>query len=235
MNANHFAHRRGVARIGAPVDREEWRTSPHIVNAFYSSSNNEIVFPAGILRPPFFDLQADDAVNYGGIGMVIGHEITHGFDDRGRRFDKDGNLRDWWSEEDSRRYRERAAKIESQYAAYAGIDGIPVNGKLTLGENISDIGGLRIAHLALHKALARNPQGDVGGFTPDQRFFLSFANIWRALLRPEAERVRLRTDSHSLPALRVKGVVANMPEFARAFSCEPSRALLSEALRGDIW
>jgi predicted metalloendopeptidase len=235
MNANRFAHRRGVARIGAPVDREEWRTSPHIVNAFYSASNNEIVFPAGILRAPFFDLQADDAANYGGIGMVIGHEITHGFDDRGRRFDKDGNLRDWWSAEDSRRYKERAAKIEAQYGGYTGIDGIKVNGTLTLGENISDIGGLRIAYLALQKAVAGKPQESIGGFTPEQRFFLSFANIWRSTMRPESERLRLRTDGHSLPALRVKGVVVNMPEFARAFSCDPGKTLLAETERGDIW
>ena len=235
LNANRFAHRRGVARIGQPVDRDEWRTSPHIVNAFYSAANNEIVFPAAILQPPFFDLAADDATNYGGIGMVIGHEITHGFDDRGRRFDKDGNLRDWWTAEDSRRYKERAKKIEAQYGAYTGIDGIRVNGALTLGENISDIGGLRIAYLALEKALARRPQAARDGFTAEQRFFLSFAAIWRALQRPEQERLRLRTDSHSLPRLRVRGVVANMPEFARAFSCDASTALLAEGDRADIW
>jgi len=235
LNANRFAHRRGVARIGQPVDRDEWRTSPHIVNAFYSAANNEIVFPAAILQPPFFDLAADDATNYGGIGMVIGHEITHGFDDRGRRFDKDGNLRDWWTAEDSRRYKERAKKIEAQYGAYTGVDGIRVNGALTLGENISDIGGLRIAYLALEKALERRPQAARDGFTAEQRFFLSFATIWRALQRPEQERVRLRTDSHSLPHLRVRGVVTNMPEFARAFSCDASKALLPAGDRADIW
>ena len=235
LAAGRFAHRRDVSRIGKAVDREEWFSSPHIVNAFYSSARNEIVFPAGILQPPFFDLQADDAANYGAIGMVIGHEITHGFDDRGRRFDKDGNLRDWWSAEDSRRYKERAKKIEAQYGAYTGVDGIKVNGTLTLGENISDIGGARIAWLAFHKALARNPQGSRDGFTPDQRFFLSLANIWRSSMRPEYERLRLRTDSHSLPLLRVRGILANMPEFARAFSCEANKVLLSEAERGDIW
>ena len=235
LAAGRFAHRRDVRRIGQPVDREEWFSSPHIVNAFYSSSRNEIVFPAGILQPPFFDLEADDAANYGAIGMVIGHEITHGFDDRGRRFDKVGNLRDWWSSEDSRRYKERAQKIEAQYNAYSGVDGIKVNGAQTLGENISDIGGARIAYLAFHKALARNPQGSRDGFTPDQRFFLSLANIWRSSMRPEYERLRLRTDSHSLPVLRVRGILANMPEFARAFSCEANRVLLGEAERGNIW
>jgi len=174
-------------------------------------------------------------VNYGGIGMVIGHEITHGFDDRGRRFDKDGNLRDWWSAEDARRYKERAAKIEAQYGGYTGIDGIKVNGTLTLGENISDIGGSRIAYLALQKAAAGKPRESIGGFTPEQRFFLSFANIWRSTMRPDSERLRLRTDGHSLPPLRVKGVVVNMPEFARAFSCDPAKTLLAETERGDIW
>jgi putative endopeptidase len=235
LSANRFHHLRSLARIGQPVDRDEWFTSPHIVNAFYSASNNEIVFPAAILQPPFFDPKADDAVNYGGIGMVIGHEITHGFDDRGRRFDKDGNLRDWWTEEDSRRYKERAKRIESQYGTYTGVDGIKVNGALTLGENISDIGGLKIAYGALRKALADKPHAPIDGFTPDQRFFLSFAAIWRAQMRPEQERVRLRTDSHSLPALRVRGVVTNIPEFARAFSCDASKALLAPALRADIW
>jgi predicted metalloendopeptidase len=217
------------------VDRREWSSSPHIVNAFDNSANNEIVFPAAILQTPFFDLKADDASNYGGIGMVIGHEITHGFDDRGRRFDKDGNLREWWSAEDARRYRERALKIEQQYGTYSGVDGIKVNGALTLGENISDIGGLRIAYLALARANAGKPAEARDGFSPEQRFFISFANIWRSLLRPEQERVRLRTDSHSLPPLRVKGVVANMPEFARAFSCDASKTLLPAAERGDIW
>ena len=235
LAAGRFGHKRGVARIGKPVDREEWRTSPHIVNAFYGASNNEIVFPAGILQAPFFDLKADDAANYGAIGMVIGHEITHGFDDRGRRFDKDGNLRDWWSAEDARRYKERAKKIELQYGGYSGVDGIKVNGALTLGENISDIGGVRIAYLALQRALARQPQQPIDGYTASQRFFLSFANIWRSAARPEYERLLLRTDSHSLPTLRVRGVIASMPEFARAFSCEPGKVLLAEDQRGDIW
>ena len=235
LAAGRFAHRRDLARIGRPVDRDEWFISPHIVNAFYSSARNEIVFPAGILQAHFFDLEADDAANYGGIGMVIGHEITHGFDDRGRRFDKDGNLRDWWSAEDTRRYRERAKKVENQYAAYSGVDGIKVNGALTLGENISDIGGTRIAYLALERALARVPQASRDGFTPEQRFFLSLGNIWRASMRPEYERLRLRTDTHSLPVLRVRGILANMPEFARAFSCETGKVLLGDNDMANIW
>ena len=235
LAANRFKHRRDLSRIGKEVDRDEWITSPHIVNAFYNASRNEIVFPAAILQPPFFDLKADDAANYGGIGMVIGHEITHGFDDRGRRFDKDGNLRDWWSEEDSLRYKERAKRVETQYNGYSGVDGIKVNGALTLGENISDIGGAHIAWVALQKAQARKPLGSIDGFTPGQRFFLSMGNIWRTSLRPEYERLLLRTDSHSLAPLRVRGILANMPEFARAFSCDAGKVLLSESERGNIW
>jgi len=147
MRAKAFAVRRDIARLGSPVDRAEWFMSPHIVNAFYNGSGNEIVFPAGILQPPFFDPRADDAVNYGGIGMVIGHEITHGFDDRGRRFDAKGNMTDWWSTEDASRYLDRAGRVERHYGGYVGIEDIAVNGKLTLGENISDIGGARIAWL----------------------------------------------------------------------------------------
>jgi predicted metalloendopeptidase len=235
MRAKAFAHRRDVARIGKPVDREEWFISPHIVNAFYNARGNEIVFPAGILQAPFFDVKADDAVNYGGIGMVIGHEITHGFDDRGRRYDARGNLTDWWSAADARRYVERAMRVERQYSAYTAVDDMKVNGKLTLGENISDVGGLKISYLALMKALKGEPQGPIDGLSPEQRFFLSFAQVWRSRYRPEYERLLIRTDSHSPPRYRVAGVVANLPEFARAFSCDASKALLSESERANIW
>ena len=235
MRAKAFAVRRDVARIGAPVNRAEWVMSPHIVNAFYNGSANEIVFPAGILQPPFFDPRADDAVNYGGIGMVIGHEITHGFDDRGRRFDAHGNMTDWWSSEDASRYLDRAGRVERQYAGYVGIEDIAVNGKLTLGENISDIGGARIAWLALQRAQAGKPQQKVDGLTSDQRFFLSIAQVWRASYRLEMERLQLRTDAHSPPRFRVAGIIANMPEFSAAFSCPSGTPLLSEALRANIW
>ena len=235
MRSKRYAHRRDIARIGREVDREEWFSSPQIVNAFYNSRGNEIVFPAGILQPPFFDARADDAVNYGGIGMVIGHEITHGFDDRGRRFDARGNLADWWTARDASRYVERAQRVERQYATYAGIDAMKLDGKLTLGENISDVGGVKIAYLALKKALAANPQPKVDGLTPEQRFFLSFAQSWRSRYRPEMERLLIRTDSHSPPRFRVAGVVANLPEFAQAFSCGASGTLLSEGERANIW
>jgi predicted metalloendopeptidase len=235
MSANTFNHQRNLARLGKPVDRDEWIMSPHIVNAYYNPPFNEIVFPAAILQPPFFDPKADDATNYGAIGTVIGHEITHGFDDRGRLFDKDGNMRDWWSEEDARRYKERAKKVETQYGNFIAIDGIKVNGALTLGENISDVGGVKIAYLALQTSLRQKPQGKVDGLTPDQRFFLSYAQAWRGKLRPDRERMILRTDPHSPSAFRVRGPIANMPEFARAFSCDANKALLSESDRANIW
>jgi len=236
LAANDFEFRRMAARLGKPVDRGEWWMSPHVVNAYYGSSLNEIVFPAGILQPPYFDPDADDAVNFGGIGMVIGHEITHGFDDRGRRYDAEGNLREWWTAADQVRYRERAQAIVAQYDAYAGVDGLKVNGKLTLGENIADLGGIRIAYLGLQRALEGRPREAIEGFTPEQRYFLSFAQAWRSRLRPEQERLRLLTDSHSPPRYRVRGPLANLPEFSRAFSCPAdSRALRAERERVHLW
>ena len=233
--ANEFDHKREVARIGQPVDKTEWLISPHIVNAYYYQNGNEIVFPAAILQPPYFDAKADDAVNYGGIGMVIGHEITHGFDDRGRRFDKDGNLRDWWTAEDEKRYNERAQLIERQYAAMDAVEGVSPNGKLTLGENISDVGGLKIAYDALQKALKGKPRKTIDGLTPEQRFFLSFAQGWRSNARLEWERNSLLTGQHSLPRYRVRGPLAHMPEFARAFKCDASKTLLPNLSGMAIW
>jgi putative endopeptidase len=235
LRANAFDHRRDLRRMGQPVDRTDWWMGPHIVNAYYNGRGNEIVFPAAILQPPFFDVKADDATNYGGIGMVIGHEITHGFDDRGRRFDKDGNLRDWWTAEDDRRYRERAALVERQYAGFDPVHGEKVNGTITLGENLSDIGGSKIALDALHLALAGKPQERLDGLTPDQRFFVSFAQAWRHVGREEWERKLILTDGHSLPRLRVRGTLEHIPEFARAFSCEPARTLTAEWERARIW
>ncbi len=235
MRSKEFFHRRDLRRIGRAVDRSEWFSSPHIVNAFYNPSGNEIVFPAGILQPPFFDAKADDAVNYGAIGAVIGHEITHGFDDRGRRYDARGNLTDWWTAEDARRYVERAGRVERQYNGYVGVEDIKVNGKLTLGENISDVGGTKIAYLALRKALEGKPEAKIDGFTPEQRFFISYAEAWRSAYRLEMERLQLRTDGHSPPRFRVAGVIANLPEFSSAFSCNAGSPLLSEGERANIW
>ena len=236
MAANRFDSQRDIARIGNPVDRAEWFMAPYIVNAYYNPTGNEIVFPAAILQPPFFDAKADDAINYGGIGMVIGHEITHGFDDRGRRFDKDGNLRDWWSVEDQDRYKARAKVIEEQYTAMPSlVEGAKPNGTLTLGENIADIGGLKIAYDALQKALQGKARTKVDGLTPEQRFFISWAQGWRWNARPEYERNLMLTDGHSLARYRVSGPIAHMPEFAKAFSCDASKTLLPDIARNAIW
>lgn len=235
LAANAFEFRRQLSHLGKPVDRDAWWMSPHIVNAYYGSRLNEIVFPAGILQPPFFDPKADDAANFGAIGMVIGHEITHGFDDSGRRFDAEGNLREWWTPADQKRYRERAEALVTQYDAFPGVDGLKVNGRLTLGENIADLGGLRIAYLGLQRALGDTPRKAVDGFTPEQRFFLSFAQSWRSRMRPEQERLRLLTDSHSPPRYRVKGPLAHLPEFAKAFACPPGGLLRAAGDRVSIW
>src|SRR5262249_6948342 len=197
MRTAQFEFRRNMDKLGKPVDRKEWGMTPPTVNAYYNARLNEIVFPAGILQPPFFDANADDAVNYGGIGAVIGHEMTHGFDDQGRKSDADGNLKDWWTPADAENYKARSAKIEQQYASYVAIDSTRLNGKLTLGENTADIGGLSIAYGAMHKAIAGKNVGKIDGFTPDQRFFLSFAQIWRNNIRPEALKLRINTDPHS--------------------------------------
>jgi putative endopeptidase len=235
LRANAFEHARDVRRVTSPVDRTEWWMSPYVVNAYYDARKNEIVFPAGILQPPFFDAKADDALNYGGIGMVIGHEITHGFDDTGRKFDARGNMSDWWTAEDAKRYEERAQRMERQYSQYEGVEGLKLNGKLTLGENISDLGGLKIAYLALQKALKDKPQGPIDGLSQEQRFFLSYAQTWRSRQRAEQERLYIQTNTHSPPRFRVRGPLANMPEYAKAFSCDPGKTLLSESERANIW
>jgi len=227
---------KNLARLGKPVDRSLWGMGAYIVNAYYNPNLNEIVFPAGILQPPYFNPAADDAVNYGGIGMVIGHEITHGFDDSGRQYDAKGNLKDWWTRQDAKQYLARSEAIAKQYDAYEGVDGIKVNGKLTLGENISDLGGLKISYLALQKAMSAHTPASIDGFTAEQRFFLSYAQGWRSLARPEVERVRLTTDGHSPPRFRVKGPIANLPEFASAFACKSDDvAVRSVAERVNIW
>jgi len=235
LSTGTFEWARKVNRLNDPVDRDEWEMTPQTVNAYYNSNLNEIVFPAAILQPPYFDAKADDAVNYGGIGMVIGHEITHGFDSRGRHFDKDGNMRDWWTPEDDQRYQERTRVIEAQYAAMDGVDGVKPNGALTLSENIADVGGLKIAYDALQKSLKGKPRPKIDGLTPEQRFFLSYAQAWRTVARTEYERNALLTGQHSLPRFRVAGPVAHMPEFAKAFSCDARKALLPEAANAPIW
>lgn len=212
-----------LAELEQPVDRSRWNTSPHIVNAF-AGGLNDIIFPAGILQPPFFDDNADDAVNYGGIGSVIGHEITHHFDDRGRQFDADGNLSDWWAPEDAAAYRARADRVARLYSGYEPAPGQRIAGRQTLGENISDFSGVQIAYDALQIALQRGGAqagAAIDGFTPQQRYFLSYATIWRSKLRSEALVNQLRTGNHSPGPYRVLGPLSNMPAFAAAFQCKP--------------
>jgi len=234
--ATEFETARQLGEIGKPVDRREWRMTPPTVNAYYNSSNNDINFPAGILQPPFFDPEADDAVNYGGIGAVIGHEMTHGFDDRGRQFDGVGNLRDWWTAEDAQRYRVRASRVVDQFNGYVAVDTLHVNGKLTLGENIADLGGVAVAYQALERALAGKPRSLIDGLTPEQRFFLSYAQVWRAKFRPEAIRLRIATDPHSPARWRVNGPLSNLPEFAKAFGCKAGDPMVRpDSLRARIW
>ncbi len=234
---SRFEFRRELAQIGKPVDRTQWDMSPPTVNAYYDANMNEIVFPAGILQPPFFDAKADDALNYGGIGAVIGHEMTHGFDDEGSRYDAQGNLRDWWTPEDRKNFEERAACVEKQFDGFTIGDGIHENGKLVLGESIADLGGVTIAHIAFEQTLAGKPApAKIDGFTAEQRFFLSWARVWAAVARPEFERERILTDPHPLPRFRANGVVMNLPEFAEAFSCQSGDAMARpEGQRCRIW
>jgi putative endopeptidase len=222
--ANEFQTRYDLSKIGKPVDRTEWGMTPPTVNAYYKPTHNEIVFPAGILQPPFFDPKADDALNYGGIGMVIGHELTHGFDDQGRKFDADGNLRDWWTAEDAKTYKERAQQIAEQYGRYVPIDDLKINGQMTLGENIADLGGLKIAYIAFKKTLKDKTPAKIDGFTPQQRFFLSYAMLWRAAVRDEFLRRQVRTDYHSPARFRVLGPLYNTPEFFEAFQAPSDSA-----------
>jgi putative endopeptidase len=219
----NFADR--LADLGRPVDRTRWFVAPHLVNAF-AGSLNEIVFPAAILQPPFFHADADPAVNFGGIGAVIGHEITHHFDDRGRRFDAVGNLTDWWSAADDAAYRVRAQRLAEQYSTYTPLPDEPINGLQTLGENISDLGGVQIAYDALEVALARQPVGAIDGFSQPQRFFIAFATIWRTQYRPAALIDQLRTDSHSPGRYRILGPLSNVPAFAAAFGCGPGAPMV---------
>ncbi len=239
MRSDAFEVAREMKKIGKPVDRSEWGMSPPTVNAYYNPNLNEIVFPAGILQPPFFNPDADDAVNYGGIGAVIGHEMTHGFDDQGRQYDAVGNLRDWWTPESAKAYSERSKAIVAQYAAYEPLPGQHINGELTQGENIADIGGLKIAYAAFQKAQAAHPENankKIDGFTPDQRFFLAWAQIWRANQRDAETKLRLNTDPHSPGQFRANGPVSNMPEFQKAFGLPDNSPMVRPAKdRANIW
>jgi putative endopeptidase len=236
MRGAQFEFKRDLNKIGKPVDRTEWGMTPPTVNAYYNSEMNEIVFPAGILQPPFFDPKADDASNYGAMGAVIGHEMTHGFDDEGRKFDAQGNLRDWWTPEDEKNFNERAACVEKQFDSYVLQDDIHENGKLVLGESIADLGGLNLAYRALQKAEKGKKPALIGGLTADQRFFLSYAQIWASNDRPEFERLMVNTNPHPLGRFRAIAAPSNMPEFARAFDCKEGQAnARPPAIRCQIW
>ncbi|HYK16381.1 MAG TPA: M13 family metallopeptidase [Bryobacteraceae bacterium] len=217
--ATEFEVRRQLNKIGKPVDRSEWLMTPQTVNAYYYPPENSINFPAGILQPPFFDNKMDPPVNYGAVGAIIGHELTHGFDDEGRKFGPQGNLMDWWTPEDAREFERRANCFVQEYSAMLAVDNVHINGQLTLGENTADNGGMRLAFLALMDSLNSHPAASIDGFTPEQRFFLAFGQSWCTNVRPEAARLRAQTDPHSPPKDRVNGVVQNMPEFEKAFSC----------------
>ncbi|MEM5547251.1 M13 family metallopeptidase [Pseudoalteromonas fuliginea] len=233
---SEWAYADMIAKLGKPVDRSEWHMTPQTVNAYYNPVNNEIVFPAAILQPPFFNLEADDAVNYGAIGAVIGHELGHGFDDQGAKYDGDGNLRNWWSETDLKQFEERTAALVAQYNEYKPFEDASVNGELTLGENIGDLGGLTVAHKAYMLSLGDKKAPVIDGYTGDQRFFMGWSQIWRRNYRDEELRNRLLTDPHSPSHYRVIGILSNMPEFYEAFDVkEGDKMYIKPEDRVKIW
>ncbi len=227
MSSNRFQAARNLEDLGKPRDKTRWGFTPSTVNASYSSVNNEITFPAGILQPPFFNAEADDAINYGAIGGVIGHEITHGFDDSGSRFDADGNLKMWWTPDDRAKFEERASCVVDQFNKYEVQPNLFIDGKLTLGENIGDFAGLTVAYDAFMRSLKGKPRpANIDGFTPEQRFFLGWARVWAGKYRQEAEVLQVRTNTHSLPKWRVNGPLSNMPQFRQAFGCKDGNAMI---------
>ena len=229
-----FEFRRWLNKIGQPVDRAEWYMTPPTVNAYYNGQMNDINFPAGVLQPPLFDARSDDAPNYGDTGGTIGHELTHGFDDEGRQFDAQGNLRDWWTAEDAREFEKRASCTSDQYSQYVIVDDIKINGKLTLGEDVADLGGLLLAYLAWKDANKGKDLKPIDGFTPAQRFFIGYGQSWCSAERPELLRLHATIDPHSPPLYRTNGVVSNMPEFQEAFSCKAGSPMVREN-RCRIW
>jgi putative endopeptidase len=237
LAGNAFDNQYHWNKIGKPVDKTEWDMTPQTVNAYYSPNLNEICFPAGILQPPFFFMNADDAVNYGAIGVVIGHEISHGFDDQGRLFDKNGNLTTWWTNEDSKKFEERTQVLVNQFSSFSVLDTLKANGQLTLGENIADLGGLNISYYALQKALKENPAvKKLDGYTPEQRFFLAYAHLWGQNIRNQEILRRTKEDVHSLGRFRVNGPLPNMPEFHAAFDIKPGDPMfIAKENRAIIW
>ncbi|SFS05154.1 putative endopeptidase [Dyella sp. OK004] len=239
MSAAKFNYDYRIAKIGKPVDRSEWGMTPQTVNAYYNAQKNEIVFPAAILQSPFFDAKADDALNYGGIGAVIGHEMGHGYDDQGSKFDAQGNNVNWWTDADRKAFESRTDKLAEQFNSYEALPGKFVNGKLTMGENIGDLGGLNAAYDALQMALAKHPaeaNKKIDGYTPDQRFFLNWARVWRGNIRPEAQLTLLNTDPHAPAQFRAIGAPSNMQAFAQAFQCKADAKMVrSGEKQVKIW
>jgi len=234
--ANEFEDKRNIAKLGQPVDRAEWYMSPPTVNAYFDPTANNINFPAGILQPPFFDFTLDDAVNYGGIGAVIGHEITHGFDDQGRHYDGDGNLAEWWTESDATEFKARAQKVVDQYSGYEVLPGVHVNGELTLGENIADLGGITLAYEALQRSLVGKERKLIDGFTPEQRFFLSWAQVWRTNMRENALRQLVATNPHAPGQVRAFGPLVNFQPFYDAFGIKEGDPMwVPLEKRAKIW
>jgi predicted metalloendopeptidase len=237
INLAKWNNKKGIEKLGKPVDKTEWGMSPQTVNAYFSPTNNEIVFPAAILQPPFYNYKADEAVNYGGIGGVIGHEISHGFDDSGSRYNADGNLVNWWSEDDLKQFTTLGSALADQYSALEPLPGIFVDGKFTLGENIGDLGGVNAAYdgLQIYLKANKNP-GLIDGFTPEQRFFISWATIWRSKMRDEAIKNQVKTDSHSPGMYRVNGPLKNCPEFFEAFQVPEGREMRNDVKKvARIW
>jgi putative endopeptidase len=234
QRAREFEFHRQLSKIGQPVDRGEWSMTPPTVNAYYDAQLNDINFPAGILQPPLFDPDSDDAPNYGDTGGTIGHELTHGFDDEGRKFDAQGNLRDWWTPEDARQFEQRASCISDQYSHYTAVDRIKINGKLTLGEDVADLGGLILAYMAWQDQTGGRNQDSIEGFTPEQRFFIGYGQSWCTNTTEEARRLRATADQHSPEQYRTNGVVANMPEFQQAFHCKPESPMAKKD-RCRVW
>ncbi len=234
LRARVFEFNRQIAKIGKPVDRGEWGMTPPTVNAYYNPQINDINFPAGILQPPFFDPRADDAPNYGDTGATIGHELTHGFDDEGRQFDAQGNLRDWWTAEDSKQFDQRASCISDQYSHYVAVDDIKVNGQLTMGENVADLGGLMLAYQAWKNETRGQKLESIDGFTPEQRFFIGYGQAWCSNTRDETKRMWATIDPHSPDKYRANGVVSNTPEFQQAFQCKAGSPMVGEK-RCRVW
>jgi endothelin-converting enzyme/putative endopeptidase len=232
--ARSFEFHREMAKVGKPVDRGEWGMTPPTVNAEYDPQHNDINFPAGVLQPPLFSAKSDAAPNYGNTGGTIGHELTHGFDDEGRQFDAQGNLRDWWTAADGKEFEERASCISDQYSQYVIVDDVKINGKLTLGEDVADLGGLMLAYMAWKEDTKSQKLDPIDGLTPDQRFFVGYAQSWCGDTRDAEKRLRATTDPHSPEKFRTNGVVTNMPEFQKAFQCKTGTPM-APAKRCRVW